>query len=348
MEIKKELFGQTNDGKDVFLYTLQNQNGVEVKVSEFGGIITSVIVPDKDGNKADVVLGYDTVEPYFTNNEFFGATIGRSSNRIANASFDIDGKIITVPANEGVNNLHSDSENGFHKKLWVAAPDEGRNCVTLSYTSPDGENGFPGNLDMKVTFGLSEDNELSIHYEGISDKKTVINCTNHTYFNLAGHDSGNIEGQYLKILASKYNTVKADSIPTGECADVEGTPFDFREFHTIGERIGEDAEQLHLTGGYDHNYAVEPENGLIAVAEDRNSGRRMEVYSALPGVQFYAGNFIRDGLKGKDGAVYGKRSGFCLETQFFPNCVNEPDFEGAFFSAGNKYDYTTVYKFTTI
>ena len=348
MEIKKELFGQTQDGKDVFLYILQNKNGVQAKVSEFGSIITSVIVPDKDGNFKDVVLGYDDVEPYFTNNEFFGATIGRSSNRIANASFDIDGKVFTVPANEGVNNLHSDSDNGFHKKLWVAAPDEGRNCVTFSYTSPDGENGFPGNLDMKVTFALSDDNELSIRYEGISDKKTVINCTNHSYFNLAGHDSGSIEGQYLKILAPKYTPVKADSIPTGKRADVEGTPFDFRDFHTIGERINEDCEQLKLTGGYDHNYDVEDDNGLIAVAEDRESGRRMEVFSTLPGVQFYAGNFIRDGLKGKDGAVYGKRSGFCLETQFFPNCVNEPDFEDALFSAGSKYDYTTVYKFTTI
>lgn len=348
MKILKEKFGETKDGRDVFLYTLENKNGAKVKLSEYGAVITSIIVPDKDGKFEDVALGYDTLEPYFTNDENFGATIGRNANRIANASFFIDGEKITLKANEGKNNLHTDFDNGFHKKLWVAAPDEGRNSVSMSYTSPDGENGFPGNLDMKVTFTLTDDNELSIHYEGISDKKTVINCTNHSYFNLAGHGNGDILDHYMKIFASAYTPVGEGSIPTGENESVEGTPFDFREFRRIGDDVDADNEQLKLTGGYDHNYAVDTKEGLIAVAEERKSGRRMEVYSTLPGVQLYVGNYIRNGLKGKENAVYNKRSGFCLETQFFPDSVNCEKFESPVFSAGKKYDYTTTYKFMTI
>ena len=237
MEIVKRAFGTTKDDKDISCYTITNEKGMSVTVSELGAIIIGVTVPDKNGKKLDVVLGYDDSDPYYGNDEFFGATIGRSANRIQGASFDIDGTKIQLPVNENSNNLHSDSENGFHKKLWTAAPDEARNAVTMSYTSPDGENGFPGNLDMHVTFALSDDNEFSIHYEGVSDKKTLINCTNHSYFNLAGHSSGKILDHYLKINASKYTPVEPDSIPTGEIADVEGTPFDFREFHKIGERI---------------------------------------------------------------------------------------------------------------
>lgn len=347
MEIKKELFGQTVDGRDVFLYTLQNKNGVSVSVSEYGAIITSVIVPDKDGMMEDVALGYDTLEPYFTNNEFFGATVGRNANRIAGATFEIDGTRYNLPANEGSNNLHSAIDNGFHKKLWVASPDEARNCVTFSYISPDGENGFPGTLDMKVSFTLTDEDALDIHYEGISDKKTVINCTNHSYWNLAGHGNGTILDHFIKIEASRYNPVGEGSIPTGENASVEGTPFDFREFRKIGERIDEKNAQLEITGGYDHNYVVD-KPGLIAVVEERDCGRRMEVYSTLPGVQFYAGNYIRDGIAGKDGATYRKRSGLALETQFFPDAVNQEGFEKPIFSAGKKYSYTTTYKFTTI
>ncbi len=348
MKIEKEKFGEISDGRDVFIYTLENKNGVKVKLSEYGAIITSIIVPDKDGNFDDVALGYDSLEPYFTNDENFGATIGRNANRISGAEFKIDGEIIRLSANEGKNNLHTDFENGFHKKLWVSAPDEGRNSVTMSYTSPDGENGFPGNLDMKVIFSLSEDNELSIHYEGISDKKTVINCTNHSYFNLAGHSNGDVLDHYVKIFATKYTPVGEGSIPTGENSKVEGTPFDFREFRRIGDEADADNEQLDITGGYDHNFVLDAPGGLISVVEERKSGRRMEVYSSLPGVQFYIGNYIREGLKGKDGAVYGKRSGFCLETQFFPDSVNQDKFASPIFAAGKKYDYTTIYKFTVI
>ena len=348
MKIEKEKFGETRDGRDVFIYTLENKNGSKVKICEYGAIITSIIVPDKDGNFEDVALGYDSLEPYFTNDENFGATIGRNANRIAGASFKIDGEVIALKANEGNNNLHTDFDNGFHKKLWVGAPDEGRNSVSMSYTSPDGENEFPGNLAMKVTFTFTDDNELSIHYEGISDKKTVINCTNHSYFNLAGHGKGDILDHYVKIFASAYNPVGEGSIPTGENAAVSGTPFDFLEFRRIGDDVDADNEQLKLTGGYDHNFVIDVPGGLIAAAEERVSGRRMEVYSSLPGVQLYVGNYIRNGLKGKNGAVYNKRSGFCLETQFFPDSVNQENFESPIFSAGKKYDYTTIYKFTVI
>lgn len=348
MEIIKKAFGTTKDGKDISSYTLSNENGMSVTVSELGAIITQINVPDKDGKTRDVVLGYDSSDPYYENNEFFGTTIGRSANRIKGAAFEIDGVKINLPVNENTNNLHSDFENGFHKKLWTAAPDESRNAVTMSYTSPDGENGFPGNLDMHVTFSLSDDNAFSIHYEGVSDKKTLINCTNHSYFNLAGHGSGKILDHYLKINGAKYTPVEADSIPTGEIADVEGTPFDFRDFHRIGDRIEEDNVQLHNTGGYDHNYVIDEGAEVAAVVEERTAGIRMEVLTDLPGIQFYAGNFIRDNLTGKGGAVYGKRDGLCLETQYFPDSANQPGFKKPVFGAGERYDTTTVYRFSVI
>ncbi len=348
MEIIKKPFGTTKDDKDISSYTLSNANGMSVTVSELGAIITEIIFPDKDGVKRDVVFGYDNAEPYYENNEFFGATIGRSANRIKGAEFEIDGTKISLAVNENNNNLHTDFENGFHKKLWTAAPDEGRNAVTMSYTSPDGENGFPGNLDVHVTFSLSDDNELSIHYEGVSDKKTLINCTNHSYFNLAGHDSGSIADHYLKINAAFYTPVEPDSIPTGEIAPVVGTPFDFRDFHKIGERINEDNEQLKFVGGYDQNFVLDRPGSVAAVLEERNIGVRMEVTTDLPGIQFYSGNFIRDNLPGKKGAVYNKRCGLCLETQYFPNSANQDGFEKPIFGAGERYDTTTVYRFSNI
>ncbi len=348
MEITKKLFGTTKDNRDIFCYTLKNSNGMSATISEFGGVIVNLLVPGKDGKLRDVVLGYDNAAPYYENNEFMGATVGRSANRIKGASFELDGVKYQLPVNENTNNLHSDAENGFHKKLWTAAPDESRNSVTLSYTSPDGENGFPGNLDMRVTFTLTDDNGLSIHYEGVSDKKTVINCVNHTYFNLAGHKSGTILDHYIKIDASTYTPVLSDSIPTGEIATVKGTPFDFLDFHKIGERIGEDNEQLHFTGGYDHNYVIDKTGQVVTTVEERTAGIRMEVITDLPGIQFYAGNFIRDNLSGKDGAVYGKRCGLCLETQYFPDSVNQEAFKSPVFAAGEKYDTTTTYKFSVI
>ncbi len=357
MAIEKKIFGKTKDGADAFTYTITNRSGASVSILDFGGIITSLKMPDAKGRIDDIVLGYDTIEPYFVNNEFFGAAIGRSANRIAGASFTLDdGTSVNIPVNENGNNLHTDFDHGFHKVLWNADTDEEKNSVALSYTSPDGENGFPGNLSMKITYALSEDNELSLHYEGVSDKKTLINCTNHTYFNLAGLDAAsgkepaNIEREYLKINASRFTPVKSGAIPTGECVLVKGTIFDFTDFMRIGDHIGDNEEQLTLVQGYDHNFCIDdPAPGkLAAVVEDRESGRRMEVFTDLPGIQFYAGNCIGKGLKGKGGQTYGPRAALCLETQYYPNSVNEPAFESPVFDAGQTYDTTTVYKFSTL
>ncbi|MCR5784873.1 MAG: galactose mutarotase [Eubacterium sp.] len=343
--MKKEKFGNLKDGREVYLYTLENKNGVKVTISEFGATITSLIVPDKNGKYEDVVLGYDILEPYFTNIENFGATIGRNANRIEGARFKLADKAVELSQNEGKNNLHTDLDNGFHKKLWESVANEEENSVTMSYLSPNGENGFPGNLDMKVTFSLTDENEVVIFYEGSADQKTVINCTNHSYFNLAGAGNGDVLNHYLKIFSEEYNPVKEDSVPTGEKAFVRGTPFDFSDFRRIGDDIDSKDGQLKITGGYDHNFIIKEPGGLIAVAEEKMSGRRMEVYSSLPGLQLYTGNYIRDGIKGKDGKIYNRRGGLCLETQFVPNSVNMEGFKKPIYEAGEKYEYKVVYKF---
>ena len=349
MSIEKRKFGVTKDGKEVTEYTMTNKNGMKLSVIDFGGIITSIIAPDKDGNMDDVVLGYDTLEPYFDNPGFLGATIGRSANRIAKGKFTIDGVDYQAPVNENDNNLHTDFEKGFHVQLWTGRANDADNSVSMEYSSPDGESGFPGKLDMKVTFSLTDDNEVRIHYEGTTDKKTVANCTNHSYFNLAGLKSGpkKIEDEYIKIYASKYTPVVEGAIPTGELADVKGTVFDLTDFKRIGDDIDKDVEQLKLVQGYDHNFALDTpgENNLAAEVEDRESGRTMQVYTDLPGLQFYAGNCIPEGRVGKNGQIYGKRMALCLESQYFPNSVNEPGFASPLLDVGDKYDTTTVYKF---
>ncbi len=348
MKIEKTNFGKTPDNKDVFLYTLSNSDGMRVSLSEYAAAVVSVMVKDRNGNFSDVALGYDDVTAYFDNPECFGVTIGRSANRIEGASFEIDGSIVRLAENDGSNNLHSGT--GFQKKLWVAVPDEARNRITMNYTSPDGEDGFPGRLDMKVVFTLNNDNSLSIHYLGVSDKKTLINCTNHSYFNLAGHGAGLIEDEYIRINAARYTPVKENMIPSGAVVPVEGTPFDFRQFRRIGVRIEEDDEQIRIAGGFDHNFVLDGREGSepAAVVEERTSGRRMEVYTDLPGIQFYTGNYIREGITGKGGAVYGRRCGLALETQYFPNSVNQPEFKSPLFGAGVQYSTTTVYKFRTM
>lgn len=347
MEIKKESFGKTDKGREVFQYTLQNKNGMQAKVTDYGAILTALFVPDKDGKLADVVLGYDSVEPYQQNGSFFGATVGRSANRIAGAKFEIDGTAYQLDVNDGPNNLHSQFDIGFHKQIWEAKEDADANSITFFYVSKDGEAGFPGTLEISVTYTLTDENALSIHYDGVSDKKTLINCTNHSYFNLGGHDSGNIHDHVLTLNASHYTPVVPGAIPTGEIAPVEGTPMDFTKPKKVGAEVDSDFEQLKLVQGYDHNFAVDTETGkLEKIAEvwDEKSGRRMEVYSDLPGVQFYAGNCIDDTV-GKSGATYTKRSGLCLETQYFPNSVNQEGFVSPVFDAGEEYRTTTVYKF---
>ncbi|MDO4261290.1 MAG: aldose epimerase family protein [Eubacteriales bacterium] len=347
MSIRKADFGTTKGGAKASLYTIVNENGMEAAVTDFGAILVSLKVPDAAGGRTDVVLGFDSIEGYEGNPSFFGSTIGRNANRIAGAAFTLDGVEYRLADNENGNNLHTDIQHGFHKVMWEGEADEQTDSVRFSYVSPDGENGFPGTLKVTVTYTLQADNALKIAYDAVSDKKTVINLTNHSYFNLAGHDAGSICDEKMTILADGFTEILPGAIPTGRTVPVEGTPMDFRTARRIGDRIDEDWEQLTLVQGYDHNWALHTEPGTlskIARVDDEKAGRSMEVYTDLPGVQFYAGNCI-DPQTGKGGASYGKRCALCLETQYFPNSVNTPSFRQPVFEAGQAYHTETVYKF---
>ncbi len=331
--------------REIFLYTLSNKNGMKVSVSNLGAAVVKMTVPDRAGNFADVVLGFDKGEDYLKNPSFFGVVIGPNANRIGNASFSIDGRAYQLDVNDGVNNLHSHKENGYHKRLWQAFPEE--DGVRLELADVDGGMGFPGNKKICVEYSLSRDNELRIHYHGISDKKTLLNLTNHSYFNLDGHDSGRIEEHELWIGASCYTPADGGSIPYGTIAPVKGTPMDFTAAKKIGKEINADFEQLKFAGGYDHNWVIDGWDGRLrhcATVKAPESGRVMKVYTTLPGVQFYAGNFIED-QTGKGGAAYGFRGGLCLETQYFPDSVNKQQFPAAIFGEGREYDSVTVYRF---
>ena len=333
------------EGQEATLYTLENSKGMKAEVTDFGAILVNLFVPDANGNVADVVLGYDDVTGYLKNGSFFGATIGPNANRIANAKFTIDGVEYQVDVNDGPNNLHSHIKEGYHKKLWAA--EVGENSVTFTITDEDGYMGFPGNKEFSVTYTLDEENGLTLHYHAKSDKKTIMNPTNHTYFNLDGHNAGSIEGHSLMLKASCYTPVVKGAIPTGEIASVKDTPMDFTELKEIGKEINEKIEQLRLTMGYDHNWVVDDWNGElrhIATVVAPVSGRVMHTYTTLPGVQFYAGNCITPET-GKSGAKYGRRSGLCLETQFYPNAVNTPEFPSCVFGEDTEYDSVTVYRF---
>ncbi|MCD8153974.1 MAG: galactose mutarotase [Clostridiales bacterium] len=348
MSVTEREFGRLSTGEPVKLYHIENTSGAYVEVISFGAILVRVCVPDRDGDLKDVVLGYDQLAPYEERSSFFGATVGRNGNRIAGASFEIQGKRIDLAKNEnGVNNLHS-GPNGFEKKLWSASA--GENCVKFSRISPDGENGFPGNFDVSVTYEFTESNALRILYEGVSDAPTVANMTNHSFFNLAGEGSGAILDQYLAIYAKTYTPViDPASIPTGEYAPVKGTPMDFTEYKRIGQEIDADFPQLVYTGGYDHNYVTDQyEKGVvrrIADAYCEETGIAMAVSSDCPCVQFYAGNFIEE-EKGKKGHLYTRRDGFCLETQTEPNAVNEKAFHSPVLAAGERYSSVTEYSFS--
>lgn len=345
MGVEKEKFGTTRDGKDVYAYTLYNANGMRAKIINFGANLVSLLVPDQNGNLEDVVLGYDTLEGYYRNGSFLGATIGPSANRIAGAAFEINGKKYQIDVNDGDNNLHSHMEEGYHKQLWDA--EEGTDSVTLTIEGKDGAMGFPGNKKVSVTFSLSDDNALKLSYYGTSDADTIINMTNHTYFNLSGHKAGKIEDHLLQINASNYTPVVPGSIPTGEIAPVAGTPMDFTKMKPIGQDINADFEQLKIGQGYDHNFVIDHADGTlreIAQAEDLKSGRKLKVFTNLPGVQFYAGNCIGEEI-GKEDAAYGPRMGFCLETQYFPDNIHHSNFAQAVFGPGKDYDSVTVYQF---
>lgn len=343
----KRIFGVTGDEREIYLYTLENRNGMRAEVMNFGAILANLWVPDRNGKLEDVVLGYDKLEDYYENGCFFGATVGPLANRTANASFTIDGVTYQLDKNDNQNNLHSHRELGFHKKVWDV--EEKENSILFTLEVKDGEIGFPGNRSVSVTYTLTDENELQIHYEATSDKNTIFNMTNHSYFNLAGHQSGNIEKQRIQLFASHYTPIEEDLIPTGEIASVEGTPLDLTKEQEVGKEINADFSQLKIAGGYDHNFVVDNFDGSlkkIACLKDTASGRVMETYTDLPGVQVYSGNFIEKHA-GKAGATYDFRSGVCFETQNFPNSANQGNFPDIVYGPNRKYETTTVYRFFT-
>lgn len=345
MKSERMLFGTMEDGTQIYLYSLENSKGMKAQVINYGAILVRLFVPDKNGKMEDIVLGYDSLEDYYVNGANFGATIGPNANRIANAEFTLNGEKYQLSANDGTNNLHSDTDIGYHKKVWDA--EEGSESITFTLESPDKELGFPGSKKIEVTYTLTEDNELKIHYHATSDKETIINMTNHSYFNLAGHGAGEIYDHILTLNAASYTPIVEGAIPTGEIAPVAGTPMDFTRPKRIGDEIDADFEQLKFTGGYDHNWVLSGEAGTlrhIATLEEPVSGRIMKTYTDLPGVQFYAGNFMETDT-GKGGASYNRRYGMCLETQYYPNTANEPSFPSAVFGPVREYDTTTVYRF---
>ena len=348
--MEKKVFGTTADGKTADLYTLKNKNGMQVSITNFGATVVSIVVPDKAGKMADVALGYDDLAGYELNKNYLGVLVGRYGNRIAHGKFSIDGTEYTLAKNNGDNSLHGGIK-GFNKAMWEAkdVSKGGEAAVEMKYVSKDGEEGYPGNLSVTVVYTLTNKNELKIDYSATTDKKTVVNLTNHTYFNLAGQGNGDILKQELMINADTFTPVDSGLIPTGELKKVEGTPFDFRKPTAIGARIDGNDEQIKLGGGYDHNFVLSRKAAtglsLAARVSDAVSGRTMEVWTTEPGVQFYTGNFLDGSFKGKGGIAYQKRTAFCLETQHFPDSPNHPSFPTTLLKPGEKYHTTTVYKF---
>ena len=350
--IRKETFGKTASGEQIGLYTLSNKKGMEVAITNFGATVVVLKVPDRAGKLADVVLGFDTLQGYENGTAYFGATVGRYGNRIGGGKFSIDGKTYTLPKNNGDNTLHG-GITGFNKKVWMAreiASKDGES-LEMSYSSADGEEGFPGNLSVKVVFTLPTDgNELTIDYTATTDKATVLNLTNHSYFNLAGEGNGDILDHVLTLYAKQFTPVDKTLIPTGELRDVAGTPLDFTRATAIGKRINESYEQLVFGKGYDHNWVIASDGrkGLTLAAEayDPKSGRTLEVLTTEPGVQFYSGNFL-DGPKGKGNKAYGQRAAFCLETQHFPDSPNHPNFPSTLLKPNSVFRSQTVFRFSS-
>lgn len=340
-------FGKTSDGKAVTVFTLTNANGMEVHAINYGCVITSLKVPDRSGSTADVVLGFDSLDQYLQGSPFFGAVVGRYGNRIAKGQFTLDGKTYKLATNDGPNHLHGGNK-GFDKVVWEGTPLKDRAGVVFTRTSPDGEEGYPGNLTASVTYTLTDKNELIVDYRATTDKATPVNLTQHSYFNLAGEGSGDILGHELMIAADRYTPVDATLIPTGELAPVQGTPFDFRKATSVGTRINDDNQQLKYGKGYDHNFVLNRKGpGLQHVVRvlEPKSGRTLDIATTEPGVQFYSGNFLDGTIKGKGGHVYGHRTGFCLETQHFPDSPNHPGFPSTILRPGETYSSQTVFTF---
>lgn len=347
--ITEQKFGRTLDKEEITLYSIKNNNGMQADVMNYGAILVNLYVPDKDGNVKDVVLGYDRLKDYFINGSCFGATIGPVANRTAKGKFELDGSIYNLVINDNDNNLHSDGFFGFHKSVWAAEKKTAENAVTFTIHCKDGELGFPGNRTMQVTYKLTEDNAVEITYNGQTDKKTVMNPTNHTYFNLKGQDcEQTIEDEKVWIKASNYTKVRMGAIPTGEIEAVSGTPFDFTQMKPVSQDISAENAQLALVKGYDHNFVIDDyeEGKLQKIAEvvDEKAKRHMEVYTDLPGVQLYTGNNMDPEL-GKADAYYPNRGGLCLETQFFPNSINQEGFIKPVVTPEKPFVSTTIYKF---
>ncbi len=352
--VTSEPFGTMPDGTEATLYTLTNASGASVSVTNYGGIVTSIRVPDRDGTLADVTLGFDSVEGYTSEAyrnalPYFGAIIGRYGNRIANARFELDGETYPLAANNGANHLHG-GEVGFDGVMWAAEPVDGATALRLTRTSPDGEEGYPGTLDVTVTYTLTDDDRLVVDYEATTDAPTVVNLTNHTYFNLTGDPTNTILDHQLQIRADTFTPVDAGLIPTGEVRPVEGTPFDFRQLTVIGERIDADDEQIGFGPGYDHNWMLQRAgDGLVEAARvvEPTTGRVLVVETTEPALQFYAGNFLDGSITGKGGVAYARRTGFCLETQHAPDSPNQPAFPSTVLRPGETYRSQTVYAFRT-
>ena len=344
-------FGTTSTGEVVELFTMTNPSGIEVRAITYGGIIISLKTPDRDGRWDDIVLGFDSLEPYEAGSPYFGSIIGRYGNRIAQARFSLDGETYTLVANDGASHLHG-GDRGFDKVVWSGEPFEREDAVgvVLTYTSRDGEEGYPGNLAVQVTYTLSDADELSFEYRATTDRATPVNLTQHSYFNLAGTAAGDILGHELTVHASRYTPVDAVLIPTGELAPVEGTPLDFRAPTAIGARIDADHPQLAAGLGYDHNYVLDRTGGGLeraAYVVEPLTGRTLEIHTEEPGIQFYSGNFLDGTIAGKHGRVYGHRSGFCLETQHYPDSPNQPAFPSTILRPGEEYSTRTVLIFGT-
>ncbi len=349
MSIEKNHFGTLPDGTEAHIFTLKNTKGISVDITDFGGIIVSILAPDKNGKFEDVALGYRNFEKYIDNDGYIGALIGRHANRIENAQFELNGRTYELAKNDGNNHLHG-GNIGFHNVIWKAeiASEAGISKLVLTHFSPDGQENYPGNLNVKVEYSLTEDNELKIDYTAVSDGDTVVNLTNHAYFNLAGHASGDILNHEIYINADKFTPINEECIPTGEIRSVKGTPMDFTRLRSFAADITSDDVQVVNGKGYDHNWVLNT-NGNIAEAAVElyhpESGRTMQVFTTKPGVQFYSGNFLSEKLVGKENAVYRKRSGLCLETQYFPNAMKHKHFPSPILKAGEDYHHTTIYKF---
>ena len=349
-KLARSEFGVLPSGEKVSLFTFRNASGLEVSITDYGGRIVTLKTADRGGKVDDIVLGFDTLDGYLGHNPYFGAIVGRYANRISNAAFTLDGTTFHLARNNGPNSLHGGTK-GFDKVFWIGRElaSGGHPQLELRYLSADGEDGYPGNLEVRVTYTLTEDNELRIDYHARTDKRTVLNLTNHSYFDLSGQGKGNVLNHVVTLNADFFTPVNEHLIPTGELQSVAGTPLDFREGMPVGKHIDDSHPQLKLALGYDHNFVLnraQQSLSFAARASDPQSGRTLEVHTTEPGIQFYTGNHLDESVKGKGGNIYGFRSGFCFETQHFPDSPNQPNFPSTELSPDEEFHSTTIFRFS--